>query len=130
MLQNYPLMALRALLRHKLYSFINIVGMSVALASPSSSCSSSGTSFPTTRRSPIAENLFRLEETLNMLGRPPMPLAKSPFGLLTQIKEEIPEVAAITHVDLAKVTIGGRGAEFLDTATVVDPDFLTYRACR
>ncbi|MFZ0497822.1 MAG: ABC transporter permease [Steroidobacteraceae bacterium] len=124
MLQNYPLMALRALLRHKLYSFINIVGMSVALACAILILLFVGDQLSYDTWIPHAENLFRLEETLNMLGRPPMPLAKSPFGLLTQMKEEIPEVAAITHVDLAKVTIGGRGAEFLDTATVVDPDFL------
>jgi putative ABC transport system permease protein len=60
-----------------------------------------------------------------MLGRPPMPLAKSPFGLLIQMKAQIPEVTAITHVDLAKVTIGGAGSNFPDTATVVDPNFFS-----
>lgn len=125
MLRHYPLMALRALLRHKLYTFINVAGMSVALA-----CAILILLFVRDQLSydawiPHTENLFRLEETLHMLGRPPMPLAKSPFDLLTEMKAQIPQVEAITHVNLGKVTVERQGADFLDTATVVDPNFLS-----
>ena len=129
MLQHYPSMALRALLRHKLYSFINVAGMSVALA-----CAILILLFVREQLSydawvPHTANLFRLEETLHMLARPPLPLAKSPFVLVTQMKAQIPQVEAITHVNITKVTVGGQGedqgAEFLDTATVVDPNFLS-----
>lgn len=124
MLRHYPVMAVRALLRHRLYSFINIIGMSVALA-----CAILIMLFVRDQLSydawiPHTANLFRLEETLHMLGRPPMPLAKSPFTLLTEMKAQIPQVAAVTHVNLSKVTVQVQGAAFLDTATVVDPNFL------
>lgn len=125
MLRHYPLMALRALLRHRLYSFINVAGMSIALA-----CAILILLFVREQLSydawiPHTANLFRLEETLHMLARPPLPLAKSRFELLTEMKAQIPQVEAITHVNLAKVTIEGHGADFLDTATVVDPNFFS-----
>lgn len=125
MLQHYPLMALRALLRHRLYTFINVAGMAVALA-----CAILIMLFVRDQLSydvwiPHTENLFRLEETLHMLGRPPLPLAKSPFDLLNEMRAQVPQVEAVTHVDIAKVTVNGNGVDFLDTATVVDPNFLS-----
>src|SRR6185437_11145603 len=124
MLQHYPGMALRILFRHRLYSFINIAGMSIALASAILILLFVRDQLSYDAWIPHTVNLFRLEETLHMFGRPPMPLAKSPATLLTEMKAQMPQVEAVTHVDLAKVTVHGQGGDFLDTATVVDPNFL------
>ena len=124
MLHHYPVMALLALLRHRLYSFINIVGMSIALASAILILLFVRDQLSYDAWIPHTTSLFRLEETLHMLGRPAMPLARSPAKLLTEMKAQIPQVGAVTHLDLAGVTVHGRGADFLDTATVVDPNFL------
>ena len=124
MLQHYPGMALRILFRHRLYSFINIAGMSIALASAILILLFVRDQLSYDAWIPHTAALFRLEETLHMLGRPAMPLAKSPATLLTEMKAQIPQVEAVTHVDLAKVTVQGRGTVSLDTATVVDPNFL------
>jgi len=124
MMRHYLMMAFRSFARHRLHTFINVAGMSIALA-----CAILILVFVRDQLSydawiPHTANLFRLEETLHMLGRPPMPLAKSPSTLLTEMKAQIPQVAAVTHVDLAKVTVRGRNAAFLGTATVVDSNFL------
>jgi putative ABC transport system permease protein len=123
MLRHYLQMALRGFLQHKLYSFLNVAGMSLALASAILILLFVKDQLSYDTWIPDTANLYRMEETLHMIGRPPLPLAKSPFTLLTQMKAQIPQVRAITHVNLAKVTIHARSGEFLETATVVDPNF-------
>jgi len=123
MLRHYLRMAVRGFTRRRLYSLLNVAGLSIALA-----CAILILLFVKDQLAydawiPHTANLYRLEETLNMIGRPPMPLAKSPFRLLTDMKAQIPQVRDVTHVNLAKVTINVRGGQVPATATVVDPNF-------
>jgi len=116
-------MAARGFVRRRLYSFINVAGLSIALA-----CAILILLFVRDQLSydawiPDTANVYRLEETLNMIGRPPLPLAKSPFTLLTEMKAQIPQVRDVTHVNLTKVTIDVSGGLFPAIATVVDPNF-------
>jgi putative ABC transport system permease protein len=117
-------MAVRGLFHHRLYSFLNVMGMSVALASAMLILLFVKDQLSYDTWIPHTANLYRMEETLNMIGRPPMPLARSPFRVLTEMKAQIPQVSAVTHVDLTKVTIqASGGGQFLENATVVDPNF-------
>jgi putative ABC transport system permease protein len=123
MLRHYLMMATRSFARHKLYSFINVVGLAVALA-----CAILILLFVRYQLSydasvPDTANLYRLELTLHMIGRPPLPKARTPVSVLDDMQSRIPQVEAITYLAPQKmsVTVGHR--QFLETVTGVDSDF-------
>lgn len=124
MLRHYLRLALRGLVRHKLYSFINVVGLAVALA-----CAILILLFVRDQLSwddwlPGTKNLYRLELTAHPPGGEPFITAECPFPVLRAVGEQIPQVRAVTHVvpEAMTVTVGKR--QFVETATVVDPNFL------
>jgi putative ABC transport system permease protein len=123
MLRHYLVMAARSLVRHKLYSFINVVGLSVALA-----CAILILLFVRDQLSyddwiPDTHDLYRLQVTWYEPGGQLLAVALSPFPVLNAMKAEIPGVEAVTHVvpEQMTVTVGER--QFLQTITVVDPNF-------
>jgi putative ABC transport system permease protein len=124
MLRHLLSMALRSLGHRKLYSFINIAGLSVALA-----CAILILLFVRDQLSydawvPGAAGLYRLEVTLHMFGRPPLPLARTPLTVLRDMRAELPEVEADTYISPRKMTVTVGGRAFLQTVSRVDPDFL------
>src|ERR1700722_19063506 len=123
LLGHYLVTASRNLVKHKLYSFINIAGLSIGLA-----CAIFIVLFLRDELSydkwiPDSSNLYRIELTFHMPGRPPWPLGTAPFPVLRAMQEEIPEVKATTHLlpEPMTVTVGNR--QFLETVAVVDPRF-------
>jgi putative ABC transport system permease protein len=123
MLKHCLRMALRGFVRHKLYSFINIIGLTVALT-----CAILILLFVRDQLSydgwiPGSLNLYRLEVTFHAPGQPPLALALCPFPVLTAVGKQIPQVAAVTHVVLEKMTVSAGGRWFAERVTVVDPDF-------
>jgi putative ABC transport system permease protein len=123
LLPHYFVTALRNLARHKLYSFINIVGLSVGLACAILIVLFLRDELSYDRWIPDSSNLYRLELTFHLTGRPPWPLATAPFPVLRAMQEEIPEVKATTHLlpEPMTVTVGNR--QFFETVAVVDPSF-------
>jgi putative ABC transport system permease protein len=123
MLRHYLVMAVRSFARHKLYSFINVAGLSIALASAILILLFVRDQLSYDDWIPGTANLYRLEVTWHMPGQL-MATALSPFPVLNAMKAEIPGVRAVTHVvpEQLTVTVGGR--QFLQTVTVVDPNFL------
>jgi putative ABC transport system permease protein len=124
MLRHYLMMATRSLVRHKLYSFINVVGLAVALA-----CAILILLFVRYQLSydasvPDTSNLFRLELTLHMIGHPPLPRASTPISVLRDLQSKIPQVKAVTYLAPGKMTVTAGHRQFLETVTLVDPDFL------
>jgi putative ABC transport system permease protein len=123
MIKNYLLVAIRNLVRHRLYSVINIAGLAIAL-----SCAILIVLFVRDELSwdrwlPGSTNLYRLSTTLNYPGRPAEHFAITAFPLLAAVKENVPEVLAATHIVPEDVTIGAGGNQFYETAQVVDPGF-------
>src|ERR1700729_455937 len=121
--RHYLVAASRNLVRHKLYSFINIVGLSVGLA-----CAIFITLFLRDEVSydrwiPDSANLYRAEVTFHAPGRAPFSYATTPFPLLRAMQDTFPEVKATTPLvpEPMTVTIGNR--QFLETIAAVDPNF-------
>src|SRR5690348_4526180 len=124
MLRHYALMAMRGFVRHKLYSFINVAGLSLALL-----CAVLIALFVSDQLSydawiPDTANLYRLEVTFRIPGQPPYPLALCPFPVLTAAGAQIPAVRAVTHAVLEPMTVIAGDRAFRETITVVDPNFL------
>ncbi len=126
MLQHYLRMALRGFVRHKLYSFINVAGLSVALA-----CAILILLFVRDQLSydawvPHTPNLYRLEATWHIpaaLGGEVVRSAMCPFPVLTTAGEQIPQIKAVTHVVPEQMTVRIGSRNFQETVTVVDPEF-------
>jgi putative ABC transport system permease protein len=123
MFRNYLTIALRNIVRHKLYSFINIAGLALGLT-----CVilialfiRDETSFD--KWVPGSENLYRLDEDIFLPGRDPILLAASDFPLPTLLKDNLPEVTGMTRFwpRSKTITIGNRA--FTQDIAEVDTNF-------
>jgi len=122
-LRHYFQMAVRGFARHKLYTLINLVGLSVAFA-----CAILILLFVRYQLSydawvPDTSNLYRLEVTLHMIGRPPLPQAQTPLSVLEDLQSKIPQVEAITYLAPENMTVTVGHRQFLETVTGADSDF-------
>jgi putative ABC transport system permease protein len=120
---HYLIAASRNLVKHKLYSFINIVGLSVGLACAIFIILFLRDELSYDRWIPDSANLYRAEVSFHAPGRVPFSYATAPFPLLRAMQDNLPEVKATTHLvpEPMTVTIGNR--QFLETIAAVDPNF-------
>lgn len=123
MLRHYLQMALRGFVRHKLYSFINVAGLAIALA-----CAILILLFVRDQVSydawmPGTANLYRLAATFYLPGNGPLSSTGVPFPVLTAVGQKIPQVKAVVHVVAEKMTVIAGDRKGYETVTVVDPNF-------
>jgi len=124
MFWNYLVTALRGVVRHKLYSFINIAGLALGLACVTFIVLFIRDETSYDRWVPGSSQLYRLELTANVPGRPPVDLGITPFPLAAAMRDQIPEVTAATRVRRETMTLIAGDRQFFETVDVVDPDFL------
>ncbi len=123
MFRNYLLVALRNIARYKLYSFINIAGLAVGLA-----CVVLITLFVRDELSydtwlPGSRNLYRMELTILVPGRAPMPFAVVPYPMPPALKDAIPEIASSVRLQQEGMTLTIGDRQFIEQVDVVDPQF-------
>ncbi|HXR89374.1 MAG TPA: ABC transporter permease [Steroidobacteraceae bacterium] len=123
MLKHYLRMALRGFVRHRLYTFINVVGLSVAMA-----CAILILLFVRDQLSydawiPGTQNLYRLAATFHLPGSPPVQLTGCPYPVLTAVAEKMAQVKAVVHVVAEKMTVMAGDRQGHETVTVVDRNF-------
>lgn len=121
--RHYLVTALRNLVKHKLYSFINIAGLSVGLTCAIFIALFLRDELSYDKWIPDSANLYRVELTFHMRGRPPWPLASAPFPVLRAMQDRIPEVKATTHLVPEPITVTVGDRQFVETVAVVDPNF-------
>ena len=124
MIGNYLIIAFRNLVRHKLYSFINIAGLTVGLTCAIFIILFVRDQLSYDRWIPATENLYRVESSQNLPGKPPIRDSKIAFPATQAMLDGIPEVKARTRLMWrgATVLIGSR--QFPETVELVDPNFL------
>jgi putative ABC transport system permease protein len=123
MFWNYLVTALRNIVRHKLYSFINIAGLAVGLA-----CVVFVILFVRDELSydtwiPDTQNLYRIELTANVPDRPPLVMAVVPDPLPAAMRDEIPGVTGMTRLYVEDMTLTAGDRQFVEHVSVVDPGF-------
>jgi putative ABC transport system permease protein len=124
MLRHYLFMALRSFARHKLYSFINVFGLSVALT-----CVILVILFVRYQLSydtwiPGTERLYRAELTLPIPGAPSLNSATTPNALGPAMRRQIPGVNGVTRLISRSLTLTHGGRQFLEeNVDFVDPNF-------
>jgi putative ABC transport system permease protein len=123
MLRHYLVMALRSFARHKLYSFINIAGLSVGLLAAILITLYVRDQLSYDTWIPATSHLYRLERSHR---NPEGGLARSaecPFPVLRAVGAEVAGVKAVTHVVPEPMTVHARNRSFHEVVTVVDPNF-------
>ncbi len=124
MIGNYLIVAFRNIVRHKLYSFINIAGLMVGLACAILILLFVRDQLSYDRWIPGTENLYRVEITMNTPGKPPKPSAMTPFIAAQAMLDHIPEVQARTRLVQHASTMLVGNQQFPERVDFVDPNFL------
>jgi putative ABC transport system permease protein len=124
MFWNYLVTALRNIIRHKLYSFINIAGLAVALTCVILIAVFVSDELSYDRWIPGADRLWRVEVTFHFPGKPELPTPHASMPMLPAMREQIPEVRAATRLVLNQMAMSLEDRRFIQKAAVVDPNFL------
>ena len=124
MFRNYLITALRNFTRHKLYSSINIAGLTVGLACAIFIILFVRDQLSYDRWIPGTENLYRVELTMHFPGVRPNRVSKVSFPVTQAMLEQIPEVKARTRLVPWPVSILVGDKQFPEEIDVVDPNFL------
>lgn len=125
MLRHYLTVAARNLMRHKLYSLINVAGLALGLACVIFIVIFVRYETSYDRWVPDTARLYRLELTIHLPGRDrPYRTALTPFPLASALREDVPGVRATTRLRTRYVTLWVGNRDFPERVEVVDPDFL------
>jgi putative ABC transport system permease protein len=124
MFRNYLVTALRNLTRHKLYSIINIAGLTVGLTCAIFIILFVRDQLSYDRWIPDTQNLYRVEITTHLPGQRPTQMATVSFPVAQAMLEQIPEVKARTRLVQWPVSIQVANKTFPEKIDVVDPNFL------
>lgn len=130
MFQNYLTVALRNIGKHKLYSFINIAGLAVALA-----CAilimlfvRDEISYDKVTRG--AENIYRAEVAFYPPGREPLEIASSMYPLADALRTEVSGVVETLRVGGQNSAVKSGDKSFFEPIAVADPNFFTMLGYR
>ncbi len=123
MLRHYVLTAMRGLLRHKLYSFINLAGFSIALAAAILITLYVRDQLSYDSWIPGNSHLYRLERAAQIPGHGLLRMSMAPFPVVKAVGEQLPGVKTFTHLLPEPMTLHAGARSFHETVSVVDPDF-------
>jgi len=123
MFHNYLITALRNFTRHKLYSFINIAGLTVGLTCAIFIILFVRDELSYDRWIPGTENLYRTEVTWHIPGQPPQLTIETQFPVPDAMQAQFPEVKAAVHLERRRMTVAVGDRQFADQVNVVSPNF-------
>jgi putative ABC transport system permease protein len=121
--RNYLTTALRNIVRHKLYSFINIAGLAVGLACVIFILLFIRDDLSYDKWIPGTQNLYRVEHVSHLLGRAPFAVARNPFPMAAALHDGIPDVVAATRLNYNFMTLFAGDRQFRESVAEVDPNF-------
>jgi putative ABC transport system permease protein len=124
MFRHHLIMAIRSLTYHKLYSILNIAGLSIGLAAAILIALYVRDELSYDDWIAGTENLYRLEATFHSPGANPEPYAMAGFPVVTAIRGQIPQVKESVHVHPQSMTVNIGDRQFRERITFVDPNFL------
>ncbi len=124
MIKNYLILSIRNAGRNKLYTFITIGGLTLALSCAIFIMMFVSDELSYDRFIPDMRDVYRVDFGFALPGRDIQRSANTMFILGPTMKAEIPQVVAYTHVDPVNLTVKATHRLFAMSADVVDPDFL------
>jgi len=120
MFWHYMQVATRTLVDQKLYSFLNILGLSVALVCAVLVVLFVRNELAYDKWIPGTENLYRVEVTARAPGFPPASLAGGPYPLGTAMRDQIAGITGMTRIISTTLTLANGDRRHLQT----DVDFV------
>jgi putative ABC transport system permease protein len=123
MVQNYLITALRNIVRHKLYSFINISGLAVGLACVIFIILYLRDELSYDKWIADSGDIYRVESTFSSPGRDHDFFTVVPFPVIVAMQAQIPGVVAVTHLIPENMTAQVGDRQFAAQVAVVDPNF-------
>src|SRR5580658_8236055 len=123
MIGNYLIVAFRNLIRHKLYSFINIAGLTVGITCAIFIILFVRDEISYDKWIPGTENLYRVEHLIQAPGRAPITSAHTPFPVPQAMLERLPQVKARTRITRNQIAVLVGNRVFAETMDSVDPNF-------
>ena len=125
MIRHYLRVAARGIASHKLYSLINIAGLAIGLT-----CVVFVVLFVHDQLSydkwiPGTRDLYRLELTITIPGRGPLPMAVIPNPMPVAMRDQLPGVTAMTRLSTWTKTLSNGDRQFSQNINVVDANFFT-----
>ena len=125
MFHNYLITALRNFTRHKLYSFINIAGLTVGLACVIFILLFIRDELSYDKWVPGSDNLYRVDAATLLPGGRLDSFALAPFPLPAFMKDHLPEVTAMTRLWPIHMTVQVGDRQFIDEISEADANFFT-----
>ena len=122
MFRNYLTIALRNIIRHRLYSFINIAGLAVGLTSLIFVILFVRDELSYDRWIAGTDNLYRLEMTARMPDGA-LAMAVIPYAMPEAMRNEVPGVTGMTRYFRNPMTLTAGDRQFRENVISVDPGF-------
>ena len=123
MLLNYLRSALRTMAVDRFFSFVNLLGLAIGLASVVAISLHVRSELGQDAWIPGHERLFRLDTTETIPGRESIHIALAPGPVREALKRDFPQVEAVTRGFASPVNVRRGGQTFGDRVLVADPDF-------
>jgi len=123
MFRNYLTVAFRNIAKHRLYSFINIAGLAVGLASAILILLLVRDELSYDKWIPGADNLYRAQVTFKVPGRDAIDGAPAMFPLGPAMKADIPQVQAAVRLGSQHSAVRYGDRQFFEEVKTADPEF-------
>ena len=123
MFKNYLITAARQLVRHKLYSFINIGGLAVGLAACILILLFVRDEVSYDSWLPDSDGIYRMHSTFTMPGRPAFRTVRSSGRIAYSVPDNVPEAAQVTRILQISPTVLKDDDVFRESISMVDPNF-------
>lgn len=126
MFSNYVKIAFRTLIRNKLFSFINIIGLAIGLAACALILLFVRDEFGWDDHWERAEDIYRLETTLQNPVSTDRLSPYAPDPMKDILLDSVPEVEAVTRYMEGGMSIMRDGAVMLQEGLLADPNFFEF----
>jgi putative ABC transport system permease protein len=123
MWRHYLHIAARGIVRHRLYSAINIASLAVGLTCIVFVVLFVRDELSYDRWIPDTQNLYRVELTIDIPGRAPLSMAVTPYPMLDAMRDRIPGVTGMTRLYPWGMSLTSGDRQFRQTVSIVDPQF-------
>ena len=125
MLVDYLRSALRTLRVDRFFSFVNLLGLAIGLASVVAISLHVRNELSHDRWLPDHERLFRVDTAEALPGREPLHIAHAPGPLADALRRDFPQVEAVSRGFLTDMNLRRGGQTFGEPVMVADPNFLS-----
>lgn len=123
MFKNYLIVAIRILLRNKLFSAINLGGLTIGMTAAFLIILFVRNEVGYDRWIPESERIYTIEVGFNPPGRAPKTLARSPLEFKAAMEQEFPEIESFTRFYAGTAAINMENMKFAEPALVIEETF-------